>query len=196
MRHDLLMRAWCALVILGGALLIAGGIAELRVDETGDRPLSSTVNEPGFLLHIRLNLAGYALVLLGLPVLALRLARKRAGIAAASSILLAAGLLFITSFSLFMAFIAPVLATQTPTTLDGEWQAPMSWLNAGFPIFFLSMLIFAAVALWLGTLPRVAAGVLLVGVIASATDLRLDGVVFGGAALAWMGVDAWRNNDA
>lgn len=185
-----LHRLWAILAVLGGALLVAGGIAELTVDEDADRPLSSFMAETGFLVHMRLNMAGYALVLLGLPAIGLRLARRRPAVAVAVVAWLSLGMLFMVAFSMFMGFIAPVLAREAPAMLDEDWQVPMSYLGAGFPVFFASMVAFAGVALWLGTVSRVAAGILLAGVVASAVNLPLDGVVFGGIAFAWMGLEA------
>lgn len=184
--------------MLGGIVLLAGGVAGLFVNQNGSVPLSKTVTESIFLLHIRLNLLGFLLILIAFPAIQFAQLRRAPRIGVAVFVLAFIGLAFMLAHTTIMGFVAPRVAEVGPSALDGEWKGSMALLGFGFPIFALGMLAFAGYCLFERVYPWMAPALLLVGaavdILGAFLPFRVpDTIFFGGATFLWLGIALWRS---
>ncbi len=180
------------LIRLGGlAAVIAGvllSIGTLLSFATKSENLSESATTASYAFAWLLSLLGVVLLLVGLVGLYARQS-EAAGILELVSFVVA---FFGTALALgavwTQLFVAPFLAVEAPGVLDAE---PTGALALGFTLTFLVLLplgwvLFRVAALRARVYPRVAAIVLIIGVVIGALPIPLTEIVFF-MAVAWLG---------
>ena len=171
----------------------------------GDPPTVEAALSPAYGLEHTLGLAATALLILGLPALAARLAWSTSSVARVACALAFVGDYLLGGVIFFDAYFVPSIAANAPAMLGatGPLNTPPVVLADAVPgvLWGLGYLVLASVALARASFPRPASCLVLLGAIvvnlppqpvgpAPLWLIALGSVVMGGG-LAWWGLSLW-----